>query len=71
MEYLYANKFSLARSETDVFISFLMRVPEFDDKGTIVGEKNVDRRDIVITVDAARALKGMLEDILNAEKPEG
>ena len=70
MDYMYANKMGVARSETDVFVNFIMRVPTFDDNGEIVGERDADRRDIIITVDAAKALQEMLTQILNSAKPE-
>lgn len=71
MDFMYANKMGVSRSETDVFVNFIMRVPTLDDNGEIAGERDVDRRDIIITVDAAKALRDMLTEILNSEKPEG
>lgn len=71
MDFMYANKMGVSRSETDVFVNFIMRVPTLNNKGEIDGERDVDRRDVIITVDAAKVLRDMLTEILNSEKPEG
>jgi len=71
MDCMYANRFFIANSSTDTYITFTFAAPELDEKGEIAGDRIIDRREIVLTHEAAQSLEDMLHSVLNGDSKTG
>ena len=68
MDAMYSNRFSVAVSAEEAFITFTQIVPMQDDKGEVTSEAVAEKRNIILSLSMAKRLEQMIHELL--EKKE-
>lgn len=69
MEHMYANSSAITTTESgEVFLTFSMEVPEYDENGNQTGTQCKANQMIVMSSGAYRSFKEMLDSIKESEK---
>ena len=68
MDAMYSNRFSVAVSADEAFITFAQIVPIQDDKGEVTSEAVAEKKNIILSLSMAKRLEQMIHELL--EKKE-
>lgn len=60
----YANKYTIARSEREIFISFQWIVPTLNEEGNVTGQQVNHDQTITMPIELAYAMKDSLNTLL-------